>query len=351
MAILVGPLTEEERLDVMVGLLEDRLTIEPTAEGAVTFSLNWPDGQVGYQIVDRAIQNFLTVRKQSETSAIADSIAILDRSVQTLEAQVSQTMAELPKRPTAGPRRVAAPGANLVIPPGPPAEFVARATKLKSTLDARKEEIGRLDNFRQQQLAEAEGRLAAAAAIYTEGHPTIVALRQNIAQLRREPAELTAARREFQTIETEYDAVNLAIQGQRDEVARAAIAAGTPLPDAGLPAMDLGMLALGEVNDPVGLRLKVELAELATVRERANAARAELSSAQAGFKYQYTMIRPPQVPRQPASPNVPAIIAAGVLASIMLGIAAAVAVDIARGRILEPWQVERLVGIPVGVRL
>ena len=46
-----------------------------------------------------------------------------------------------------------------------------------------------------------------------------------------------------------------------------------------------------------------------------------------------------------------AILAAGALASLLLAVVAAVTADVARGRILEPWQVERLVGVPVSVRL
>ena len=115
--------------------------------------------------------------------------------------------------------------------------------------------------------------------------------------------------------------------------------------------LDLSALSGTEGNDPTSLRLKVELSELAAVRERANAARAELSSSQAGFKYQYKIIRPPQVPRAPASPNVPAFLIAGILASLLLAVMAAVAADLAGGRILEPWQVERQLGIPVAVRL
>ena len=352
---LFRPMTDDDRLDAMVGLLEKRLRISATQEGAVTFTLRWPNGEIGYQVVDRAIQNFLKVRKQNETSAIADSIAILDRSVQTLEAQVSQTMSEVPKRRPITPMRRPAPTAAALppVPSGPPAELVVRAAKTKAALDAKVEEVSRLDNIRRQQLAEAQGRLAQATAVYTEGHPTIVALRQNIAQLQREPADLTAARRDAQNLEAEYDAISSVIQSDRNEAEAAARKAAIAALGASEPQqpIDYGALGAAEASDPISLRLKVELSELATVRERANAARAELSSAQAGFKYQYSMIRPPQVPRRPASPNVPAILGAGALASLLLAIVAAVAADVARGRILEPWQVERLVGVPVSVRL
>src|SRR5262245_59091612 len=43
---LFRPITDDDRLDAMVGLLEYRLQITVTQEGAVTFNLKWPDGQV-----------------------------------------------------------------------------------------------------------------------------------------------------------------------------------------------------------------------------------------------------------------------------------------------------------------
>ena len=363
-----GPMTDDERLDAMVGLLEQRLRISTTTEGTVDFDLRWPDGRLANDIVEKAIQNFLQIRKVGETSAIADSIAILDRSVQTLEAQVNQTISELPKRRTAPVRRTIpapAPAQPTAIPvarrTGPPPEIAARLAKLKAAIDARQEEIARLEGLRRQQLSEAQSRLSAATTIYTDGHPTIVALRQSLAQLSREAPEVTSLRREVQSLEGERDGLTTVIENdaQASESERlAAIQAATsaapaaPRTEAVSPGIDFtSITGATEANDPTSLRLKVELAELATVRERANAARAEMSSSQAGFKYQYNVIRPPRIPRGPSSPNVPAVIAAGLIASLMLAMMAAVAADLASGRILEPWQVERQVGVPVALRL
>jgi uncharacterized protein involved in exopolysaccharide biosynthesis len=69
----------------------------------------------------------------------------------------------------------------------------------------------------------------------------------------------------------------------------------------------------------------VEIAQLAAARERASAARAELASAQAGFKYRYSVTRPARVPRRPAGPNVAAIVLVGAIASVVLAIGVPVA--------------------------
>jgi uncharacterized protein involved in exopolysaccharide biosynthesis len=208
-------------------------------------------------------------------------------------------------------------------------------------------------------VAEAQARLSAAQTIYTDGHPTVLALRQTLAQLSRESPELAAARRDAQNLEAEYDALStrVSVETENVEQARAAIsqaAAATPAsaPAPAPPPVDVpSLLNGGDPSEPVSLRLRVEMAQLAAVRERANAARAELSSSQVGFKYQYSILRPAQLPRQPVSPNVPVILGAGAIASLLLAVAVALGIDLASGLVLEAWQVERQVGVPVSLRI
>ena len=360
---LRGPQTEESRLDSMVGLLEQRLKVYATPEGSVTFDLQWPEPQMAYSIVDHSIQNFLQFRRVSETSAIADSIAILDQSVASLETTVTQTIAELPKRRTTStvrrseptPAPAPAPAVPVVIAPtGPPPDLVRRLARLKADLELSRQNVARLEEAHRLQLTDAQSRLAAAKMVYAEDFPTVIALRQSVAQLTRESPELAAARRDAQSTESEYETLSTALQAADDSARPPAtsVAASSPSSRPRFDSTPIEVdLTAGEMNDPTSLRLKVELAELATVRERANAARAELSSSQAGFKYQYTVLRPPQVPRGPSSPNVPAFLAAGVLASLLLALMAAVAADLAGGKVLEPWQVERQLGLPVALTL
>ena len=101
----------------------------------------------------------------------------------------------------------------------------------------------------------------------------------------------------------------------------------------------------------MGLRLKNQMTELAMVQARASAARAELASAQAGFKYQYSVVRPPQLPRAPVAPNVLAILGAGAIASLLLALAFAIGSDLVSGSALEAWQVEREVRAPIALRV
>ena len=364
---LRGPTTETGRVEALAGLMEERIQVTTDDEGIVSFTVRWPNASMAYQLVDKAMRNFLEHRRVSEISAIEDSIAILDRSVEEIETQVTMTIAELRRRgrPAPTPRRqvrtaqpVPARPASPPLPTGPSAESTVRLARLKSALELRQQEIARLSEARLQQMAEAQARLSAAQTVYTEGHPTVLALRKEMAQLSRESPELTAARREAQTLELEYDLLStkVSVETENAERARAAmsqLATATPAPTPTLPAVvDVPSLVNGgDPSEPVSLRLRVEMAQLAAVRERANAARAELSSSQEGFKHQYSVLRPAQLPRQPVAPNMTAIYGAGFFASVLLALAVALLVDLASGLILEAWQVERQVGVPISLRI
>jgi uncharacterized protein involved in exopolysaccharide biosynthesis len=309
--------TEDERIDALAGLVEERLQVGTSEEGVVSFFIRWPDPQMAYHLVDEAMKSFLQYRRINETAAITESIAILDRSAKALETQLSKTAAQLPRRPAGRPvtRRLPARGA------GPSTQSMLQLSRMKSELEARQQEIARMAATRSQQLSEARGQLTTAQTIYTEGHPTVLTLRQRVEQLSRDSPELAAARREARELEEQHDARSIAV-GVATEASqsRTNAAAG-----AGPSVVPLSLVDLADESDPVGLRLRVEIAQLAAVRERASAARAELASAQAGFKYRYSVTRPARVPRRPAGPNVAAIVLVGAIASVVLAIGVPVA--------------------------
>jgi capsular polysaccharide biosynthesis protein len=99
--------------------------------------------------------------------------------------------------------------------------------------------------------------------------------------------------------------------------------------------------------DFASVRFRLELNQLESVLERIDGARIEMAVSQAAFKYRYTIVRPAEVPRRPSRPNLQAIIAAGAFGSLLLAVVAAVTRDLLSNRILEAWQIERQLGLPI----
>ena len=59
------------------------------------------------------------------------------------------------------------------------------------------------------------------------------------------------------------------------------------------------------------------------------------------------MIRPAQVPKEPVKPKAAVVMGVGVVAALVLALAATLLLDLRSGRIVERWQIERLLELPV----
>jgi hypothetical protein len=94
------------------------------------------------------------------------------------------------------------------------------------------------------------------------------------------------------------------------------------------------------------LAAKTKLAN-ATVKyddlnSRLRAARIDLDAAQAAFKYKYSIITPPEVPRDPKKPGPTLIALIGLLAAALMYYLVPAIADLASGRIIASWQTRKL---------
>jgi uncharacterized protein involved in exopolysaccharide biosynthesis len=368
--------TADDKLESMVGLLEARMFVEagPVGDGTVTIALSWPDAEMAYRLVQAAQQAFLDARQAAETAAIGESIAILEKYSASLHDDINRTLAELERtqatasarsgasRPRLTARSSATSQLESLAAPilaqlGDPLESNPNLKRLKEALVAKRLELQRVDETRQRQLAELQGRLGQLKTVYTANHPNVVSVEQNIAALSHESPQAIVLDAEIQELQEDYDkrlsdANDLQTKSQLTQRSAAATAPG-PLATARETqpterAAEAPVQAPGsQMNEFVRLRLRSELNQLESVLERTDGAKIELAVSQAAFKYRYTVIRPAQVPRDPAFPNVKLLMAAGFLASLLFALAVVVTKDLLSNRILEAWQIERHLGLPV----
>ncbi|MEZ5420630.1 MAG: hypothetical protein R2708_25255 [Vicinamibacterales bacterium] len=195
---------QERRIDAMAGLLKTALQVGANDEGTVSFVLRWPDPVMGRQLVDSAMQTF-EQRRVTEAAAITDSIAILDRSANAIESETGRPSSALPApgraprrpcrgRPRAG-RRPTTSGWPACARRSPSASRKWRASKAST----------------RSSFGEAQARLSAALTIHTEGHPTVVSLKQTVARLAVEPPEPGAARGEAGALEAQHDRASIPV--------------------------------------------------------------------------------------------------------------------------------------------
>jgi hypothetical protein len=373
--------TPDEKLGMLVWMLENRLivTAGPIGDGTVTFDLYWPDAEMAYRLVEAARQSFLEARQVAETTAISESIAILERYSTTVQQDVNRAVGELqaaqPRKGAVGPVRRPAAAASVVTA----AATVAPASGALPTLDvdpamlpdpelnrlkqdvlAKRQELAKLEDARQHQVADLQAKLSTLLTVYTETHPSVVSVRQNLNALKNEPPQMATLRTQLEDLEAKYQdraaaADDQLIQAElkRREAAAALaptqVAAAAPVVRETAPVAEAPPVERPRTDETefAGVRLRTELNQLQSLLERTDGARIELAVSQAAFKYRYSVIRPAQVPKDPLSPNLRLILLAGFIASLLLAVAVVVGVDLMSNRILEPWQVERQLGVPI----
>ena len=376
-AVMGYELTEDEKLDRMIGLLESQMAVQagPVGDGTVTIDLHWRDGEMAYRLVEAAKETFLEARQVAETAAIGESITILERYSETLHENLNRTLVELertqPKTGRSVGTRTAAVGrgiqiaapvvSSLTIPAVPQFDDLLQRdpelTRMKATLTSKRQELGRIEETRQRQLTELQAKLGQLRTVYTPNHPSVLGIQQNIAALSQESPQALSLAAEIEELQADHDKriADAADEQIRFELAQRSgqPAAVTAVPPAvqmvETPAASVAVAGpkAPSQSDFAALRLRSELSQLESVLERTDAARIELAVSQAAFKYRYSVIRPPQIPREPVSPNVPLIIAAGVIVSLLLALGVTLSTDVLSNRILEPWQIERQLALPV----
>jgi uncharacterized protein involved in exopolysaccharide biosynthesis len=216
----------------------------------------------------------------------------------------------------------------------------AELGEVKVMLDAKRRAINELDDFRRRRLSDLQTQLAQQRAIYADAHPAIVTLLQSIRTLEEPSPQLLALKKEEHELQAEYDRLSV----RRSEVA-GVVAKARPRE---APSPRPGEKRLDDLSSEYArTRLRFAMEKYDVLLERIEAARIELDTARAAFKYRYSVIRPPTFPRRPEKPKVPLVLAAGFIAALGLGTLAAALADLWSGKVLELWQVERGLGMPV----
>ena len=390
------PLTLDDKLDNLVAQIERRMDVaaSPSGDGLVKIYLSWPDPHSAYLLVTRAQQAFIDARQVAETQAIGEAIRVLEGYANNLSKEIQVTLGELsdtetrviaamPTDSTLTPRRASSGRIPSALPDtteeslpaydGPlvdPATLAdPRLTRLKATLGVKRWELSRLEEEQKRKLNDLDAQLRAAQLIYTPNHPTVVALQQSRAAYQYKSPQILALRNELEELEdlSDTQAAQDAERLIQLELSRRAampaaarrprpapltpVAAPAPAPET--PATpDLADLAAPRRDSVIGfatLRLRTELNQLRQILERTDSARIEAAVSQAASKNRYTIIQPAEEPgeRDQSFPDTRRILITGLMVSVLFAIVAAIVADILSNRILEPWQVQRQLGLPI----
>lgn len=352
--------TPQEQKDAVVEMLEKRMAVWTNENGnTVTIAIDWPDAQMAVRILDSAEQNYLEARYAQEVTALSESIGILQNHIEGSRADVDEAVTALKqvhtdKEPAPHPVDTAVRVADPTPPPvahTPPVAADAGQAQLRASIEAKQRTLTDLEDFRSRRLTDLQGRLAEQQAIYTESHPTVVDLRQAIAAMSGESPQVKTLRADIASLKTEYERTS---KTEATSEARAPMPLRPPTTRTNLQlpgeALRLGQ-ELREDRDPNVMHARGQLLDAmdkyAALRTHIQNAEIDLETAKAAFKYRYTVVTPAHVPKKPAKPNTMLMTIASILAAFVLAWILAVVADLHGGRLVDRWQLERLLDRPI----
>jgi uncharacterized protein involved in exopolysaccharide biosynthesis len=329
-----GPRTREQRLEEAADAVEERLAIGVGATGTLDLSFEWSNAELTFDVVQAAIQSFIESRYAAEVSSIAETIAILEEHATRLNHDIGVRTKEVQSlehelRPTRRPAYVRRPTRRILHDEDLP--------KLEARLAEKRRALAEVEDYRRRQVSDLQAQLVQQQTIYADRHPVLEATRRNIAALSVQSPAVDSLRSEVAELE-------------RDVIGRGAHPAeavreqpfASTIPDLGSsPITEDPRLEYERYK--LGLMVRQENALL----ERIDTARLTMDTANAGFKYRYSVVSPPQVPKGPVSPRQNRVLAGGLIGGLLFALFACVAVDLWGGRVVERWQLERQLGVEV----
>jgi uncharacterized protein involved in exopolysaccharide biosynthesis len=351
--------SDDEKLDMIVGTLESRLTVETKSdyggEGTVNIALDWPDARMGYRLVNAAQQSFIEARHLSELSAISEAMSILlgraasmreeiDTTVKKLEERKKEEKGERKRLADTG-ERVERRGPVVSATPNPEGGSISDKELTQQTLamwEAKKAAIKDLQDMRSKRILELQTKLAELRATYAESHPLIVDTNQAIETLSQESPQLAELKRQEAALHSQY-------MGRASRMPEHTMGESLTRPIRGTSVRATAEPSTGDDRETefTKAQLRFEAETYDGLLHSIESAHMELEAARAAFKYRYTVVKPAQIPREPEKPKPAKVLGGGFVAAVVLALLLALAADLRTGRVYERWQLERALRLPV----
>ena len=352
---------------MMVGTLEKRLRVE-TDRQTVSISIDWPDAQMAYLLVETAQQNFLETRHVTEMTAISEALSILEMHAGNVQKTVDDALHELDRvreqrrkgatvavmspvisESTSGSTPVDKPGAAVEAPKsgGPLAATEQELAQLKFLLFSKRRALQDLDDSRTRRVSELTTQLQTQLAQYTEQHPQVLDTQKQLSAVKEDSPQMTALKGDIEQLTEEYKRKGGHSPDQWvEQPTRLTASSRRPMSQV-TGAMTSAELADDPMVEFARSNLRVAAAKYEELMMRIDGARIEQDTARAAFKYRYSVVRPASIPKKPVSPNTVLLSLVVLIAALGVALVSGSIRDALSSCFLEAWQVERVLGLKV----
>ena len=324
-----GPKPEHDLLDALVDTMENKLQVDNVGnEGTVTILFEWTDKETAYRVVDTLTQNFLEGR-HAEVALLEETIAILESNAKRLQLQVDTTLDDVERRQRQSrrPRR----GARG---PGSPWRRTRRSSASRTPWWRAAAPWPTSSSPRSRRLADRNGhsrRRRASSPSSTRSSSPCAKHRRHVAP----PRPPTRCARSSSTWSARWPAgAASATPGRRWIPSRRA--SGSTRSTCG-PSTPAATSSSSARSTPACCSASPQPA-------------VDSRPPQAAFKYRYSVVTPPQVPMAPKKPYFALRLVGGLVGGLALAIFVSTMLDIRSTRLLEEWQLQRQLGVPLLAR-
>lgn len=356
--LLFGPPSVADKERALVELLTRAIQVAPEDSASIRFRVQWRDRQAALKLTQLVQRNFLATRSAEEVAAITRAIALLEAEQARTDALIDPAITEVQRhvaavreadtRREAESKAVRAPGRpRAVVRPAASAGAAGPASAPAVLPDALATSLQELRQAQrailepwQRRNADLKFQLTELRATLGPEHPTVRAQEAKVQAASEEPTELAALR------QREADLLASFSQVGTTEPARTVVRGGAGAPSAtSLAALPLRSLTETREDPAVATaraRLETILAKSREISERLDAARIELATTTAGFKYRYAVIEAPELPRKPLKPKRSLFYGGALAFALLLGLLTGAARELATRRLVDSWQVRGL---------
>jgi len=331
-----APASKDDPLQSLVLRLDHALEVTTGIDDTINIKIDWPNPQKAYQLVEAAQQDFLEARHVQEINEIEEVIAILQGQTAQARGRLDKVIDEVQR---AVARDSAARDLDNMLrvssrPDATPTPLYSEElATMKSQLDAKEHALADVEDFRRRRLADLQAQLDEKRGIYSDAYPAVVTLRQDIEALTKDSPQVAALRAETQKLRKDY-AARLAQEMQKGPNANPS--------GQTRPARPVDTAAV-DSNE----RVREARAQFTAMLDKLNAAQLELETSRAAFKHRYKVTWPAEVPTTPVSPKPSKVFGLGLFAALVFALSCAAAPDLLAGRIVQRWQVENVLELPV----
>jgi hypothetical protein len=314
----------------MVGYLQKKLSVQ--AKGQEVFiDFDWPEPQTAFEVAHSAEQSLLQSRREAELVPLERKALALEKDAEAAQRRIDSAIAAI-EAATRSRRR----GARSSSVRGLQAEGHfgalpdAKLAEQRLQLVARRKSIAELEDVRRKHLSDLNATYAEQKATLGPGNPALIDTQEKLKALQQQGAQIDA------------------LKAQEQQLLGAYVAAGGKEIELSADSNASWPVELREDDEAVTYgkaRISMELSGLQQRLAEMSAAQVALAAARASFDDRYVVLAPAELPEKPSSRT--ALLLAGLVGGLLLGLFAAVASDLRGGVIRERWQADRLLALPV----